>query len=169
MVERNIGGNIGVWIGGIIPGLLGNIAECAAMVGQRIGGVHVGGKARWEVAIQNIEVGASHSDVIGRGSETIHSHAQVGQVLGIRVVASGGAAVACRDHDRNALRRRLLPQILDELIARGAQCRFAFAEADIQDVRLVVVDGALDGEEKSRLQGGVGGGVKDHLGVGGDT
>src|SRR5271157_3345910 len=139
------------------------------MVGQRVAQVNVGGKAGGEVTVQDVVVGAANGYVVGRRTETVNCQTLRRHGLGVRVIASGGTVVAGGDCDRNALRRRLFPQILNVLVAGGSLCGFATAEADIEDVGLVVIEGAKNGKEQPGVKVCVGGGVEDDAGAGGDA
>lgn len=139
------------------------------MVGERVGEVDVLGEAGGEFAVEDVEVRSADGDVVRRGAEAIDGETLIGDVLGIGVVAPGGAAVSGGDGDGDALRGSLLPEVLNVLVAGGSLYGFATAEADVEDVGLVVVERALDGEEEAGVERGVGCGIEDDVCAGSDA
>src|ERR1019366_4698262 len=84
-----------------------------------------------------VEFGAAHAHAIGRGTKAVDRQAAGG--LRFRTtVATRRAAIARGDQGRDALRRRLLPEVVVKGVIRGSHVRFAASEAGAHDRRQVV-------------------------------
>src|SRR5580704_3716423 len=139
------------------------------MVRERVGDVDVLREAGREVDVERVEVGSADRNVVGRGSERIDRKAQ-GRLQGdIRVIATGGTAVAGGHRQGDTLCGGLLPKVVDVLISRTALFGFAAAKADVKNIDLVVVHSACDRQKQARAEVSVCGGVENHIGIGGDA
>ena len=100
---------------GIVPGYFGNVGQRRAIGGSvgRIPIASVGSHVRVG------EVGASHRNIVGRGSE--RTHADAVRRGGHSGVATGRALIARGDKNRNAFRHRLLKHRAESRIRRGAR------------------------------------------------
>ena len=90
---------------GLIPGCLGDIAQSRSPCRWVVGGTPAtrgGGRSL-------IEIRAADRDVVWSGCGAADCQSAGGCGRGVEVIAAGQAAVARRNHDGNALGRRLLP------------------------------------------------------------
>src|SRR6202012_4003450 len=107
-------------------------------------------------------------NIIGGRSETVYLQAKDRARLGVRVIAAGRAAVAGGDGHRDSLRCSLFPEVeVFEVTALSLIC-LTKPEAHVEDVDLVVVERALNGQIQSRLEGSVLRGVERQSRIGRD-
>ena len=126
-------------VGALVPGDLGDVAEDGALVRDVVRGAPVR-RRRGGV----VELRAADADVVRRRSEAADRGAAAGRV--VAAVAAGRAAVARGDERGDALRGRLRPEIVVEVVLRRPHRRLALAEAGAHDLGDVVVDDVLRGE-----------------------
>ena len=105
-------------------------------------------------------------DVEGRGGKSVHLETILRLLLGIEIVAAGGAVVAGRNGHCNSLRGGLLPQSVYELISGCTLESFASAKAHVQDAHGIIIERPIDGEKETCIQIGVRRGVEHLRGAG---
>src|SRR6201998_3777747 len=133
------------------------------MIAEAVRGVDILRETGGKIALKGIEVGAANGDVIGSGRKRIHGKTLRSLLFGIVVVAAGRPAVATGHSERNALCCGLLPQGVDVLIAGRSLIRLAPAEADVENIRLVVVNRPCNRKKQAGIKVGIGGSVKNHI------
>ena len=114
---------------------------------------------RSSVVAAVIEVGATHRNVPGSGTESIHGNPVLRRLVVIEIIAACWTAIPGRDERGLPLRRRLLPQGIPEQVSRRSQILFTGAVARAEDRGLIIIHRSLGGQQQSRLHGGVGCGV----------